>query len=154
MPPNIPTPISSQSPPHLPSGSMSLGMPRCVSAVANAFARFVVLVFIESEAMSMSSGRIVWIIALKACPFLQLRPKSFTSIPYFLRTNDYFVYIHNKYGYNYTILEVTEMKMCRWACGHTLSKRPCEKRKHQGETEGREYRRKVQESATQVILAT
>ena len=45
-------------------------------------------------------------------------------------------------------LEVTEMKMCRWACGH---KRPCEKRKHQGETEGREYRREVQESATQVV---
>ena len=30
-------------------------------------------------------------------------------------------------------------------------KRPCEKRKHQGETEGREYRREVQESATQVV---
>ena len=28
---------------------------------------------------------------------------------------------------------------------------PCEKRKHQGETEGREYRREVQESATQVV---
>ena len=45
-------------------------------------------------------------------------------------------------------LEVTEMKMSRWACGH---KRPREKRKHQGETEGREYRREVQESATQVV---
>ena len=31
------------------------------------------------------------------------------------------------------------------------AKRPCEKRKHQGETEGREYRREVQESATQVV---
>ena len=30
------------------------------------------------------------------------------------------------------------------------AKRPCEKRKHQGETEGREYRREVQESATEV----
>ena len=32
-------------------------------------------------------------------------------------------------------LEVTEMKMCRWACmrPHT-NKRPCEKRCHQGET--------------------
>ena len=28
--------------------------------------------------------------------------------------------------------------------------RPCEKRKHQGETDGREYRREVQESATEV----
>ena len=42
-------------------------------------------------------------------------------------------------------LEVTEMKMCRWACGHT------EKRKRQGETEGREYRREVQESATPLV---
>ena len=41
--------------------------------------------------------------------------------------------------------EVTEMRM--WP--HT--KRPCEKRKHQGETEGREYRREVQESETQVV---
>ena len=31
------------------------------------------------------------------------------------------------------------------------AKRPCEKRKHIGETEGREYRREVQESATQVV---
>ena len=31
------------------------------------------------------------------------------------------------------------------------AKRPCEKRKHQGETEGRDYRREVQESATQVV---
>ena len=31
------------------------------------------------------------------------------------------------------------------------TKRPCEKRKHQGETEGREYRREVQESATEVV---
>ena len=31
------------------------------------------------------------------------------------------------------------------------AKRPCEKRKHQGEAEGREYRREVQESATQVV---
>ena len=30
------------------------------------------------------------------------------------------------------------------------AKRPCEKRQHQGETEGREYRRDVQESATEV----
>ena len=96
-PPNT-LPVS-LPPIYLPSGSMSLGMPRCVSAVANAFARFVVLVLVESEAMSMSSGRIVWIMALKACPFLQLRPKSFTSIPYFLPTNDYLLYIH-KYGYN------------------------------------------------------
>ena len=25
-------------------------------------------------------------------------------------------------------LEVTEMKMCRWACGHTLRDHTCEKR--------------------------
>ena len=31
------------------------------------------------------------------------------------------------------------------------AKRPCEKRNHQGETEGREYHREVQESATEVI---
>ena len=31
------------------------------------------------------------------------------------------------------------------------AKRPCEKRKHKGETEGREYGREVQESATQVV---
>ena len=31
------------------------------------------------------------------------------------------------------------------------TKRPCEKRKHQGETEGREYSREVQESATGVV---
>ena len=31
------------------------------------------------------------------------------------------------------------------------AKRPCEKQKHQGETEGREYRREVQESATEVF---
>ena len=31
------------------------------------------------------------------------------------------------------------------------AKRPCEKRKHQGETKGREYRREVQESATEVV---
>ena len=30
-------------------------------------------------------------------------------------------------------------------------KRPCEKRKHQVETEGREYRREVQESETRVV---
>ena len=31
------------------------------------------------------------------------------------------------------------------------AKRPCERRKHQGETEGREYRRYVQENATKVV---
>ena len=31
------------------------------------------------------------------------------------------------------------------------AKRPCEKRKHQGETEGREYHIEVQESATDVV---
>ena len=31
------------------------------------------------------------------------------------------------------------------------AKRPYEKRKHQGETEGREYRREIQESVTQVV---
>ena len=31
------------------------------------------------------------------------------------------------------------------------AKRPCEKRKLQGETEGRDYHREVQESATQVL---
>ena len=31
------------------------------------------------------------------------------------------------------------------------AKRPCEKRKHEGETEGGEYRREVQESATQAV---
>ena len=31
------------------------------------------------------------------------------------------------------------------------AKRPCEKRKHQGETEGREYHREVQESKTEVV---
>ena len=31
------------------------------------------------------------------------------------------------------------------------AERPCEKRKHQGETEGREYHREVQESATDVV---
>ena len=30
------------------------------------------------------------------------------------------------------------------------AKKPCEKRKHQGETAGREYRREVQEIATEV----
>ena len=44
------------------------------------------------------------------------------------------------------------MKMCRWACSHTLRDHKLyEKRKHQGETEGREYHREVQESATQVV---
>ena len=43
-------------------------------------------------------------------------------------------------------LEVTEMKMCRWACGRT-----CEKRKYNGQTKSREYHREVQESATQVV---
>ena len=43
-------------------------------------------------------------------------------------------------------LEVTEMKMGM----RPHAKKPCEKRKHQGETEGREYRREVQESATDV----
>ena len=42
-------------------------------------------------------------------------------------------------------LEVTEMMGMR-----PHAKRPCEKRKHQGETEGREYHREVQESATEV----
>ena len=42
-------------------------------------------------------------------------------------------------------LEVTEMMGMR-----PYAKRPCEKRKHQGETEGREYHREVQESATEV----
>ena len=41
-------------------------------------------------------------------------------------------------------LEVTEMMGMR-----PHAKRPCEKRKHQGETEGREYHREVQESATE-----
>ena len=31
------------------------------------------------------------------------------------------------------------------------AERPCEKRKHQGETEGREYHIEVQESATEVV---
>ena len=31
------------------------------------------------------------------------------------------------------------------------TKRPCEKRKHQGETEGREYHREVQEIYTEVV---
>ena len=31
------------------------------------------------------------------------------------------------------------------------ARRPCEQRKHQGETEGGVYRREVQESATQVV---
>ena len=31
------------------------------------------------------------------------------------------------------------------------AKKPCEKRKHPGETEGREYRREVHESATDVV---
>ena len=31
------------------------------------------------------------------------------------------------------------------------AKRPCEKQKHQGETEGREYRREMHESATHVV---
>ena len=31
------------------------------------------------------------------------------------------------------------------------AKRPCEKRKHQGETEGREYRREMQESKIEVV---
>ena len=44
-------------------------------------------------------------------------------------------------------LEVTEMKMGM----RPHAKRPCDKRKHQGETEGREYCREVQESATQVV---
>ena len=42
-------------------------------------------------------------------------------------------------------LEVTEMMGMR-----PHAKRPCEKRKHKGETEGREYHREVQESATEV----
>ena len=42
-------------------------------------------------------------------------------------------------------LEVTEMMGMR-----PHAKRPCDKRKHQGETEGREYHREVQESATEV----
>ena len=46
-------------------------------------------------------------------------------------------------------LEVTEMKMFSWACGHTL-RDLCEKRKHLGETEDREHHREVQESATEV----
>ena len=47
-------------------------------------------------------------------------------------------------------LEVTEMKMCRWAYGHTL-KIPCEKRWQQGETEGREYHRELQESKIEMV---
>ena len=31
------------------------------------------------------------------------------------------------------------------------AKRPCEKRKHQGQTEGREYHREVQESEHEVV---
>ena len=31
------------------------------------------------------------------------------------------------------------------------AKRPCEKRQHQGENEGREYHREVQESKTEVV---
>ena len=42
-------------------------------------------------------------------------------------------------------LEVTEMMGMR-----PHAKRPCEKRKHQGETVGREYHREVQKSATEV----
>ena len=45
--------------------------------------------------------------------------------------------------------EVTEIKMCKWACGHT--KIPCEKRYHQGETDCREYHREVQESKNEVV---
>ena len=43
--------------------------------------------------------------------------------------------------------EVTEMKMGM----RPHAKRPREKRKHQGETEGREYHREVQESETEVV---
>ena len=47
-------------------------------------------------------------------------------------------------------LDVTEMKMCRWACGHTL-------RDHvrnddiRNKTESREHNRVVQESKTEVV---
>ena len=44
-------------------------------------------------------------------------------------------------------LEVTEMMMGM----RSHAKRPREKRKHQGETGGREYRREVQESTTEVV---
>ena len=49
-------------------------------------------------------------------------------------------------------LEVTEMKMCICQMGmRPHAKRPCEKRKHQGETGGREYHREAQESETGVV---
>ena len=48
-------------------------------------------------------------------------------------------------------LEVTEMKMIVQMGMRPHAKRPREKRKHQGETEGREYCREVQESATHVV---
>ena len=57
-------------------------------------------------------------------------------------------------------LEVTEMKMCRWACGHTLrdhvrNENIKERLKFSlslmFSSESREYRREVQESATQVV---
>ena len=48
-------------------------------------------------------------------------------------------------------LEVTEMKIHVHMGMRPHAKRPCPKRKHQGETEGREYHRDVQESATEVV---
>lgn len=64
-----------------PSGSRRRAMPRCCSAVLNACSRFALLELFGTCFMSTSSGRMLWMMALKATPSRQLRPKSFTSTP-------------------------------------------------------------------------
>ena len=48
-------------------------------------------------------------------------------------------------------LEVEEMKMCRWACGHTL--RLCEKLEHQGANEDKDHRQDHESEKTEVVWA-
>jgi hypothetical protein len=72
----------------LPSGSSSLGMPRCVSAIMKASSRFSLFDLIFTLSKSTSSGRIAWMTEWKATPLRQLCPKSFTSIPICLGVTD------------------------------------------------------------------
>ena len=71
--------------------------------------------------------------------------------------------MNSKHGVDVDITEITsadiEMALRNMKNGKAAGpdnlpvevwKRPCEKRKHQGETEGREYHKEVQESATEV----
>lgn len=81
---------------NIPSGSSNLGIPSSVSAIVKASSRFSRLDLPFTLSKSTSSGRIAWMTEWKATPLLQLRPKSFTSIPVCLHVKKDKIMSHSK----------------------------------------------------------